>query len=194
MSVKKSAKKSAKKAAKKAAKKTAHHHASRDLRRAYEHLGRIEILERGLARPASREIAAIGALARQRLATGENSDAAELLRAAEHFSFAALGVRTAGSADGTGRVSAELKAAIAGEFEHLTTRAAERWAGEHTRHDAVAACASALEQARNAFGSGAYRAALELARAAEALAHIAGQDAERIDSGRAAAGFLNPVR
>jgi len=64
MATKKAAKKSAKKAAKKAAKKSAKHHGGSELRRAYEHLGRLEVLQGGLPGPVITEINALTAMAR----------------------------------------------------------------------------------------------------------------------------------
>jgi hypothetical protein len=74
-------------------------------------------------------------------------------------------------------VSSELKSAIAAELNHLTRRAEERRteseSDEDQAHETIAAIYSAaLSQARAAFARGAYRPALELARAAEALAHV----------------------
>jgi hypothetical protein len=160
------AKKAAKKSAKKAAKKAAHHHPSHDLRRAYEHLGRIETLE-----SAPNSVSTLAALAQQELASGHGKSSADLLRAAEHLSFAALAPEGADT-----RVSPDLKAAIAAEYDHLLRRAADHWSEPAPRHPAVASLYPAtLKQAQTAFKSAAYRQALELARAAEALAHITRQ-------------------
>jgi hypothetical protein len=165
------AKKAAKKSAKKAAKKAAHHHPSHDLRRAYEHLGRIETLESALNPAAANSVSTLAALAQQELASGHGKSSADLLRAAEHLSFAALAPEGADT-----RVSPDLKAAIAAEYDHLLRRAADHWSEPAPRHPAVASLYPAtLKQAQTAFKSAAYRQALELARAAEALAHITRQ-------------------
>jgi hypothetical protein len=101
-----SAKKAAKKAAKKVAAKHAdpQHHERRDLRRAYEHLGRVEILKQN-GQAELNDVVSLVALAEKELVQGHRKDAADLLRAAEHFSFAAI----VPSATKPGKVSPELK-------------------------------------------------------------------------------------
>ena len=166
-------KKAPKKAAKKAANKPVHHTAH-DLRRAYEHLGRVDILEGALAGSPFRDVSALAKLAQEELAASHFREAADLLRAAEHICFAALAPEDhAGTA---APVSSELKAAIAAELHGLTGRAESNWSESETRditpHETIAAIyITTLEQAGLAFATGSYRPALELARAAEALAH-----------------------
>jgi hypothetical protein len=163
------AKKAAKKIASKAAKKAAHHRPLHDLRRAYEHLGRIEILEGALVGPEYVDVAALANLAEQQLASGFAKNAADLLRAAEHISFAALAPRETISL----RVSGDLKRAIEEELGHLKRKAEDHWSeSDEVRRVIVDIYTRTLEQARLAFMRGGYRPALELARAAEALAHI----------------------
>lgn len=162
----------AKKAAKEA-KKLAHHPAH-DLRSAYEYLGRIEILEGALAGSPFVDVAALANLAQQQLGSGQSRNAADLLRAAEHMCFGAL----APSHVTDSLVGAELKRAITGEFEGLMRRAEEHWEDdeEPTNRAAIADLyARALTQARRAFTRGAFRPALEFARAAEALSCIRGE-------------------
>jgi len=176
----------AKKAAKKAATKSHHPRPARHLRSAYEHLGRVEILESALAGPPFRDVTALATLAQQQLAGGHASEAASLLRAAEHLTFAALAPHNSSRASET-RVSPDLKAAIAAEFEELIDRARHRRKKEHQnpRNTArnpgsqilSALYASTLEHARSAYDAAAYRPALELARAAEAICHIAADGA-----------------
>jgi hypothetical protein len=178
-------KKVAKKAARKAARKTAHSHPAHPLRRAYEHLGRIEILESALAGSPFREVTALATLAQQQLTAGHAREAAHLLRAAEHLTFAALaphGPTRAADAP----ISPDLKAAIAAEFEHLIKRARQcreeaHWNTSTARRNVPpnassltisALYARTLEHARSAYAADAYRPALELARAAEAISHI----------------------
>src|SRR5258708_16482578 len=77
---------------KKAAKKSAKHHdhkhdSAKDLRRAYEHLGRLEILQRTLQPTQAGDVKSLITLAKQELENGHRKDAADLLRPAEHFSF-----------------------------------------------------------------------------------------------------------
>jgi hypothetical protein len=163
-----------KKAAKRAASK-ADRGPKQDLRRAYEHLGRVDILEGALAGAHFVQVSALATLAQQHLALGHAQDAAELLRAAEHICFAALAPEERPGA--VPLVSAELKAAIAAELSDLTRRAEERWttpsSNEDEAGDAIAAIyTTALNQALTEFARGAFRPALELARAAEALSHV----------------------
>ncbi len=107
----------ANRAAKKAAAKHADpkHHEAKDLRRAYEHLGRVEILQHSLGATSAKEIHTLVTLAEKELGKGHRKDAADLLRAAEHFSFAALAAEAT-----SGNVSDELKGIVAEEVDHLT--------------------------------------------------------------------------
>jgi hypothetical protein len=162
-------KKAAKKIATKGAVKVPR--SSRDLRRAYEHLGRIEILEGALVGSPYVDVSSLANLAEQQLASGHAKKAAGLLRAAEHLCFAALAPHQSSIA--SPRVSAELKAAIAGEIDHLQQRAEDHWAEAEDDSSILEELYSRTrEQARMAFARGVYRPALELARAAEALAHV----------------------
>ncbi len=174
--------------AKKAAKKTAakhadpKHHERKDLRRAYEHLGRVEILERSIHAEASKEVRVLVALAEKNLANGYRNDAADLLRAAEHFSFAAL----AGSVSPSSELSSELKDVVMEEVEHLTHKANEHWNGreESERRATIATIFHrALKAAAKALDAGAYRQALELSRGAEALAHVKMHRMKELESG-----------
>ncbi len=145
---------------------------SEDLRRAYEYLGRVDILEGALAGTHFVHVTALINLAQQRLATGKARDATELLRAAEHICFAALAPE-----DRFGPmpvVSAELKEAVEKELDCLIQDAGERWSRPKAAepHEMVATIyLAAREQATAAFNRCQYRPALELARAAEALTH-----------------------
>ena len=153
--------------------KFAHDPASSDVLRAYEQLGRIDILEGGLAGPSFVDVSVLANLAQQQLDSGPAGNAAILLRAAEHISFAALAPRR--SAELTKRISEELKSAVASELRRLTQAAEKLWSEtEDAANRAVIKkiFTGALEQARVAFTCGAFRPALELARAAEELAHL----------------------
>jgi peptidoglycan/xylan/chitin deacetylase (PgdA/CDA1 family) len=163
-------KKVAKKAAKKAAK-----HPSQDIRRAYEHLGRVDILEGALAGTHFVHVSALANLAQQSLAAGYARDAADLLRAAEHICFAALAPED--RAGPVAVVSASLRAAIATELHHLLQHAEDHWSqSESTPSETLTAIYTAAhEMAQAAFKKNAFRPALELARAAEALSHIVGR-------------------
>jgi hypothetical protein len=120
-----------------------------------------------------RNVSALTTLAQQQIANGHIRDAADLLRAAEHICFAALAPEErAGTAL---LVSADLQASIYAELSRLTARAEELWmdAEGDLPHEVLSAIFSAsLDEARLAYGRGAYRPSLELARAAEALAHV----------------------
>ena len=117
---KKAGKKAAKKAPKKGPKHHDHHH-GKDLRRAYEHLGRVEILRGSLK--AADEIHLLATEAQVRLKAGQTKDGADLLRAAEHLAFAQL-AKTGRAAE---QISAQLKEAVTEQFEHLTERADDHW-------------------------------------------------------------------
>src|SRR6185437_16477587 len=135
------AKKAAKKSVKKMARKSPHPLPSQDLRRAYEHLGRVDILEGALAGVHFVQVSALATLAQQQLAVGHARDAAELLRAAEHICFAALAPEDRPGA--VQIVSTELKAAISAELNQLTRRAEVRWhdsqSEEDQAHETIAA-------------------------------------------------------
>lgn len=167
---KKAAKKVAKKVAKKAAKHAdLKHKEAKDLRRAYEHLGRVESLQRTGLATAQADAATLVALAQQQLKDGDAKNAADLLRAAEHLSFAALAAEHAKQT----KVSGVVQDALEQEYHHLTDKAAEHWGHAAKRHRAVAALyKSSLQSSKRALERGAYREAMEFVRAAEALAHV----------------------
>lgn len=180
-------KKAAKKATTKTAKRSVHRHPSHDLRRAYEYLGRVDILEGALAGVHFRHVSALAKLAEKQFSVGQERDAADLLRAAEHICFAALAPKERFAT--VPLVSTELKAAIATELIDLTRRAEEHWssAEEGEPHETLAAIyVASLDQSLLNFNSGAYRPALELARAAEALAHVARRPQWRISEDKPA--------
>lgn len=159
---------------KKAAKKAAghhhdkHHHAN-DLRRAYEHMGRVAILRQASKSLVMDTVAELTTLAQQAIKDGHDKDAADLLRASEHFGFAVL----AGDVSGAVRVSAELKETITEQFDELTRRADEHWEEEEEHSSPLTVIyRSARSSATKAFKARAYHQALEFARAAEALAHV----------------------
>jgi hypothetical protein len=162
-----------KKAAKKAAKKTAghhhdrHHHAN-DLRRAYEHMGRVAVLRQS-PRSATDAVAELTSLAQRAIKDGHSKDAADLLRASEHLSFAVL----AGEVSGIVRVSAELKESITEQLDELARRADEH-REEDEEHSGILAeiYKGSRNSATKALKGHAYHQALEFARAAEALAHV----------------------
>jgi hypothetical protein len=178
-------KKAAKKSAKKAAKKTAGHYNDKhrqanDLRRAYEHMGRVAVLRQTSTSSAADAVAELTTLAQQAIKAGHNKDAADLLRASEHLSFAIL----AGEVAGDVRVSAELKETITEHFDELTQRAEEHWQEDEERSSTVARIyQSARDSATKAFKARAYHQALEYVRAAEALAHVKQHVPLKLESG-----------
>lgn len=121
-------------------------------------------------------------LAKEELGKAHRKDAADLLRAAEHFSFAAL----ANANSKPGKISEELEGIVAEEVEHLTRRANEHWdeSDESEHHASVATLfQTSLKAASNALTAGKYRQALELARGSEALAHVKKHGAEQLEAG-----------
>lgn len=176
---KKAVKKMAKKAAKKAAKKGGKHSPSGELRRAYEHLGRLEVLQDALPEATVTPINALTAMARGSLQLGDTRSAADLLRACEHLAFGALA-----SVRRETQIGDDLQAAIDEEYEHLIERAAEHW--DEQEEEPSAALASIYETtfaaAETAYAKGAFRRALELARGTEAMSHV------RLQTGQLEAG------
>lgn len=163
-----------KKAAKKAAKKTASHHhdkhhRAKDLRRAYEHMGRVAVLGQNSKSSAKDVITELTALAQQAIKNGHSKDAADLLRAAEHLSFAVL----IGEVSGVVHVSAELKESIMEQFDELARRADEHWEKEEEHSSILTGIYQNFRNsAAKALKARTYHQALEFARAAEALAHV----------------------
>lgn len=180
MPAKKAAKKSAKKAAKKSTGHHGKHHEGKELRKAYEHLGRLTALEPRLPAVLVEQLKKLTELAQVTLRAGEQKSAADLLRAGEHLAFGSL----ASTAKATG-LGEELEAAIHAEYEHLVDKADEHWnkdegerpAGVEELYESMAVAGQA------AYHKGAYRRALEFVRGAEALAHVRGGDAPMLEEG-----------
>ena len=166
---KKVAKKTTKKAAKKMAKKHAGHGHEDDLRRAYEHLGRLEALQGAITSAVVKDISDLTELARVTLLTGDTKSTAELLRACEHLAFGSLASTTKEAPIGDA-----LQDAIAARYERLIEHAAERWDEQETEPTELMTRAyeGAFDRAEQAYAKGAFRRALELARAADALSHV----------------------
>jgi hypothetical protein len=166
---KKAAKKVAAKAAKKAAKKTPKHPGN-DLRRGFEHLQRLHALRSLLDVPVLDQLRTLSHYAQAALAAGDAKDAAELLRAAEHLAFGALGDDA-----WAGVITEDLRDALKDEFRHRMDRASERWEEQEPRPARAikALYKSVRSSAKEAWKSRAYPRALEFARAADALAHVA---------------------
>jgi hypothetical protein len=174
-------KKSAKKAAKKSAGDHGKHHEGKELRKAYEHLGRLSVLEPGLPAAVVAQLKKLTELAQVTLHAGEQKSAADLLRAGEHLAFGSL----ASTAKAVG-LGEELEAAINAEYEHLVDKADEHWnrheeerpAGIEELYESMAVAGQA------AYHKGAYRRALEFVRGAEALSHVHGGGAPLLDEGK----------
>ncbi|WP_213806607.1 hypothetical protein [Granulicella sp. dw_53] len=174
-----------KKTAKKAVKKAAghhhgKHHEAKDLRRAYEHIGRVEVLHASLDFPALEGVDALTKLAEDELENGFNKSAAELLRASEHLSFAVLSDDRSSGGD----VSTALEGAIKEQFDELLQRAKDHWEDFEKRSSVLAVLyKSSRKNAEHTLRNGAYRRALEFARAAEALSHARQDDQRKLGLG-----------
>ena len=173
-------KKSPKKAAKKAAKHHPDHPQTNDLRRAYEHMSRVEILQKSLKPTDAKVVTTLATLARVQLEAGNNQQAADLLRGAEHLSIAAL----AGKDSEKVKLSNQLVQSIAEHLNELTGRPEKHWL-DHDEEPGVftAIYKSSRKNATTALKHGAYHRALEFARAAEALAHVSPHGAHKLKRG-----------
>ena len=172
----------AKKAAKKSAKKSPKHHpkrqdASKDLRRAYEHLGRLKALEGHLPGAFLTQIGILTGIAEVALRDGDAKSAADLLRAGEHLAFGSL----ASSAREI-RLSDDLRTVIHREVEHLLEKAEEHFERhEGDRPEEIDALYRYMvDTAQLALEKGAYRRSLEFARGSEALAHVRGVGSRKL--------------
>ena len=157
--------KAEKKAAKKAAKTPGH-----DLRRAYEHLHRLHVLAHSLSGEELSQVQTLSRFAGVAVLAEKPKTAADLLRAAEHFAFASL----LGEAD-SAAPSAALVQTLQEEYEHLRGRAASDWeAQDPPPARAIRALyRDARSGAKAALKTGDFHRAMELVRAADALAHAA---------------------
>jgi hypothetical protein len=156
------------------------HHEADDLRRAYEHMGRVKALRTSLKSSAAEAVDALAALAQAEMESGHNKEAADILRAAEHLSFATLGVDSPSDGD----VSVLLEQAITERFDELARKADEHWEenGQQSRV-LTAIYKSSRKSAVRAFKESAYDQALEFARAAEALTRVDHKDGQsRLES------------
>lgn len=168
MAPRKAAKKSAKKVAKKAAKKaTGPMKRTGDMRRCYEHFGRVKTLL-AIVTQESDSVVKLISLAKEVLQSGSAKEAADALRAAEHLAFGRLAV----GADEDANPSAELTEALEAEYHHLLERADERAGAEELSKPVTALFKTMRKEAISAFKAKQYRAACELARGAEALTHV----------------------
>ncbi len=142
-------------------------HHSKDLRRAYEHLGRVQTLQRQL-KDGGDDVSVLVGLAQEQSAEGRAKDVADLLRAAEHLGFAEL----ADSKEVVARLSGSVEAALRAQLDHLLKKAEEHWEPKDA-HPAIASIyRDTRHRAEQARKGRSYRMALELMRCAEALAHL----------------------
>jgi hypothetical protein len=178
MPAKKAAKKSAKKAATKAPGKHHEHHSGKDLRRAYEHLGRLEALESSLPSAVLAQIATLTEFSRHTLQAGDSRSSAELLRACEHIAFGAL------ATSGREAVNEELSDAISRHYEKLREDAIDAWDehGEDSSSSIRDAFEWAFSMADAAYRKGNFRRGLEMIRAADALAQVRGDMTPELQS------------
>lgn len=146
---------------------------AKHLRRAFEHLGRVEALQ---TLTSSDDLATLVHLAQQTISTGQARSAADLLRAAEHLSFASAAAAQASVPD----LSPDLEEAIRREFRKLLEHADDHDLPKESTPGTI--LRQTLDQARSAFESQNFRQALEFARAAEALASLdpASLDGEQV--------------
>jgi hypothetical protein len=169
-----------KKAAKKAAKHHPGHRQTGDLRRAYEHMNRVEILQRSLKPSDAKVVTTLATLAREQLEAGNNQQAANLLRGAEHLSIAAHTDQVSKKI----QLSDELVQSITEHFNELTGRAEEHWLEHQEKSGVITAIyKSSCKNSTAAFKHGAYHQALEFARATEALAHVSPHGAHKLKRG-----------
>lgn len=153
-------------------KKAAKKHApppGKDLRRAWEHLGRTEKLLVLLDEAQRPGVIELVQAARSLVQTGPATQAADLLRAAEHLAFACIdtGQEDAG-------LPSELVDSIKEEFEHLSGRADGHWEEDDRTETVARTYARMRKDARTRMKQKRYGQALEFARGAEALTHVHG--------------------
>ena len=158
-------KKAAKKVAKKAPGQHDPHKAAKDARRTFEHLGRVQALS-SLTSSESESLSLLMKTADGAYQTQQYKESADILRAAEHLSFAALHV------EATETVAAELKKVIQEETEHLIERSVEHSSHHDIPETLLTLLARMTKDAKAAMRRGSYRSALEFARGAEALSHV----------------------
>lgn len=139
------------------------HDDGKDLRRAHEHQSRVEALRSAVGKHTT-DIDTLTKLGEQELSDSHYKDAADLFRAAEHLSFGFLV-----SSKPAAHPDEKLAKSSQAEFESKLDKADEHWED----NEALAGIyKKVLADAKQAFEEGAHFKALELVRAAEALAHV----------------------
>lgn len=160
---------------KKALKKAARKHApppERDLRRGYEHLGRIQKILALVPEESRSQLVAMVQLARDLIRNKEALTAADLLRAAEHVAFASMD-----SGPDEPSLSRALAAHIKEELQHLQARAEEHWKEAPQEGVLLRAYENLRKLAAVSAKAKKFREALEAARGAEALTNVRGMTA-----------------
>ena len=141
------------------------HESGKDLRRAFEHLGRVQSLS-SIKSSEPGAIPTLLELAQALIDAGNAESAADILRAAEHLAFAGL----ASTSSSRPKLTPDLEEAIRREFRKRAEKTEDH---EPSRASALGRLAlETLKQAQAAFTAKSFHAALEFARAAEALADI----------------------
>lgn len=152
------------------AKSAPKHDESKDLRRAREHKSRVEALHSSVGKHTA-DIDILTKLGEQELSGDHYKDAADLFRAAEHLSFGFLV-----SSKPAAHPDEKLAEASKAEFNSKLDKAEEHW----EENEALAGIYNkVLADAKQAFDEGAHFKALELVRAAEALAHVHMHDSKK---------------
>lgn len=159
------AKKVAGKAAKKAAKKESKS-PGRDMRRGYEHLYRVHALAGSLEGDTLEQVQTLAQYAQAAARASRLKSAADLMRAAEHLAFAALGTSAPDES-----VAKEVRDELKEELEHLLDRAADDWELQDPSRALRKIYKRARSAAKDAWKQKTYGRALEFARAADAVSH-----------------------
>ena len=178
MAPKKAAKKVAKKAAKRAPGKHDLNKRSQDLRRCYEHFGRVTALL-PLCEDRSDLLIKMVILGKRVLQSGSPKEAADVFRASEHLAFGTLAARAPEDTS----LSSSLIGILEEEYRHLLDRADEHAASGELSQPVVTLFRTLRADAARAYRSRKYRAASEFARGAEALAHVKSNILGRLRSG-----------
>lgn len=145
------------------AKSAPKHDESKDFRRAQEHKGRVEVLRSVLGKHTA-PVDVLTELAEAELSNAHYKDAADLFRAAEHLSFGILATSKAAHT-----THAALAQSMKAEFQHKLEKADEHWEQSEALGNLYQ---QTLAEAHKALTESAYPRALELVRAAEAMAHV----------------------
>ena len=170
-------KKVAKKAAKKAPGKHVHKR-GQDLRRCYEHFGRVTALL-PLLEDRSDLLIKMVTLGKGVLQAGSPKEAADVFRASEHFAFGTLAAQGPEETS----LSSSLIGTLQEEYRDLLERADEHAATGNLSKPVSTLFRTLRGDAVRAYRSKKFRAASELARGAEALAHVQSNIPGRLRSG-----------